>query len=398
MGETSTKENRQTKQLPRILLLIDKGTGYGRGLLKGIAEYSLLNGPWSFYWDEPFYCGSKQNLMRILREWKPDGIIVRIEENLDKIAASGIPIVYAADQKIDFNINSPAGIYNCDWQATSQMAAEHLMGQGFKRFAYCGYCELYWSRQRGESFREFLRQKGYDAFIYENDGSLKTKPWNKELPQMAKWLALLPKPIGLMACNDDRAQQIVEACKYAGILIPDEVAIVGVDNDELICTLSVPQLSSVNLNPVKTGYEISALLDELIKTGAANTVVVDKPTHVQIRQSTNVLAIEDKEVAMAMRYIRENSRNMIQIRNVVEQTSLSKRALELRFRKTIGTSILDEIKICKINEVCKLLLTTNWSITKIAMYMGFNGSDHIARYFSQVKGMTPVEFRKINKN
>ena len=385
------------KSLPRILLLIDKGTGYGRGLLKGIAEYSLLHGPWSFYWDEPFYCSSKQNLMRILKEWKPDGIIVRIEENLDKIAAAGIPLVYAADQKLDIPLNSPSAIYNCDWQATSQMAAEHLIGQGFKRFAYCGYSELYWSRQRGESFRTFLQGKGFDAFIYENNID-KTKSWNKELPQLANWLRQLPKPIGLMACNDDRAQQIVEACKFAGILIPDEVAIVGVDNDELICTLSVPQLSSVNLNPVKMGYEISELLNELMKTGSSDRVVVDKPTHVHIRQSTDVLVIDDAEVAMAMRYIRESNRNMIQLQDVVEQTGLSKRGLELRFKKVLGSSILDEIKRCKINEVCKLLLTTNWSVTKIAMYMGFSGSDHIARYFSQIKGISPVEFRKRHKN
>ncbi len=385
------------KSLPRILLLIDKGTGYGRGLLKGIAEYSLLHGPWSFYWDEPFYCGSKQNLMRILKEWQPNGIIVRIEEHLEKIASSGIPIVYAADHKLDIPIKSPSAIYNCDWQATSQMAAEHLIGQGFKRFAYCGYCELYWSRQRGESFRALLQNKGFDAFIYENDIE-KTKPWNKELPQMADWLRQLPKPIGLMACNDDRAQQIVETCKFAGILIPDEVAIVGVDNDELICTLSVPQLSSVNLNPVKTGYDISELLDELMRTGAGDRVVVDKPTHVHIRQSTDVLVMDDAEVGKAMRYIRQSSRKMIQLQDVVEQTGLSKRGLELRFKKVVGSSILDEIKRCKINEVCKLLLTTNWSVTKIAMYMGFNGSDHIARYFSQIKGISPVEFRKRYKN
>jgi LacI family transcriptional regulator len=391
---SSLKNYKKNKPLPRILLLIDKGTGYGRGLLKGIAEYSLLHGPWSFYWDEPFYCSSRQNLSRILKEWKPDGIIVRIEQNLDKLVFTDVPIVYAADQKLDMPCSAPSAIYYCDWNATSKMAAEHFVSQGFRNFAYCGYGDIYWSRQRGAAYRGFLQDKGFDASIYESGDESKIKSWNKELPILADWLKKLPKPLGLMACNDDRAQQILEACKFADVLIPEEIAIVGVDNDELICTLSAPQLSSVNLNPVKTGYEISSLLDELMQKGKTDRVVVDKPTHVEIRQSTDILAIDDVEIVKAMRFIRDNCRDMIQICDVVEQTCLSKRALELRFKKVLGFSILDEIKRCKINEVSRLLLTTNWSITEIAMHMGFSGSDHIARYFSQVKGMSAIKFRQ----
>jgi LacI family transcriptional regulator len=139
------------------------------------------------------------------------------------------------------------------------------------------------------------------------------------------------------------------------------------------------------------GYQISELLDELMQKGSSDRVVFDKPTHVEVRQSTDVLAIDDVEVAKAMQFIRENRRNMIQLQDVVEQTCLSKRSLELRFKKVIGSSICDEIRRCKINEVCKLLLTT---VMKIAIYMGFSGSDHISRYFSQIKGISLLKFRK----
>jgi LacI family transcriptional regulator len=388
------------RDIPKILLLIDTGTEYGRGLLRGIAKYSLLHGPWSFYWGEPFYRQAhKDQFSKTLRILKPQGIIIRVTNHLQEALVTALPVVYATDSKKEIDlaaINPKTAVYTCDWAATGRMAAEHLFERGFRRFAYCGYGNLAWSIERGKAFSNKVSKLGYSTHCYKQPGGKGVSSWGEELPKLAAWLAQLPKPIGLMACNDDRSKQLLEACKVADICVPDEIAIVGVDNDELICTLSTPQLSSINLNPDQTGYQISEMLDKLMSGQKLdNPVVVDRPTHIVTRQSTDVLAIDDSEVAKAVSFIRLNSKKMIQVSDVIDNIGISRRTLELRFRNILGHSVNTEIRKNKANLICQMLTMTNWSITRVAMMLGFNSADHIARFFRVEKQMTPTEYRKL---
>jgi len=383
----------------KILLLVDTGTEYGRGLLRGIAKYSLLHGPWTFYWGEPFYHQTKNDLFSdTMKTWKPDGIIVRYEKYLDKVLATKIPVVYATDciKGIAKLSKSKTAVFSCDWAATGRMGAEHLFDCGFRYFAYCGYEGMHWSNERGKAFGETVSRLGRKVFFYKPLEGKGVRPWHKELPELAFWLSKLPKPIGLMACNDDRGKQIIEACKAADIRVPDEIAIIGVDNDELICTLCTPQLSSINLNPEETGYQISEMLDQLmVGKKLNNSLVLDKPTHVVTRQSTDVLAIEDSIVSEAVSFIRKNSKKMTTVSDVVDSLGFARRTLELRFRQALGRSVNTEINRCKTTLICQLLVMTNWSITRIAMDLGFNSVDHIARFFRKEKGITPTAFRRL---
>ena len=204
----------------------------------------------------------------------------------------------------------------------------------------------------------------------------------------------MPKPVGLMACNDDLSREVAQACIMAGLRVPDEVAILGVDNDELVCNLTLPPLTSILLNHEIIGYEAGKQLDRLMsgKKASEHTLFV-KPIHIEKRQSTNILAIKDEDVVSAIRFIRNNSDRQISVVDVVNETTLSTRVLQSRFRKILDRSIHEEIRRVRIERFCKMLLETNLSIYQIAMDLDFRDVNHVARAFRKEKGMTPLRYR-----
>jgi LacI family transcriptional regulator len=381
-------------RIPKVILWIENSREYGRQLLRGISQYASLYGPWNFYTAQPFYyneSGQQRHVMSIIRQIGADGIIMRESADVEEVKQSGVPAIVSTYTREKFEgLVSIVG----DCEGAGRLAAEHLLARGFKHFAYCGLDDMYWSHDRRKGFEQRLSQSGYGVHVYQQPRSKLKRLWRNEQAIMLEWLKQLPNPIGLMACTDDRAQNVSEACKVAGIQIPDEIAIIGVDNDELACGLSNPPLSSVALNANRAGYEAAAKLDALMK-GDANTdcIIVANATHIAARQSTDILAIEDSEVATAVRYIRENVKKSIQISDVVESTVLSQRALQQRFRKVLGRTIHDEINRVRTDHICRILLDTKKSVSQIAVELDFSGDDHIARYFRKEKGMSPREYR-----
>jgi len=231
--------------------------------------------------------------------------------------------------------------------------------------------------------------------LYEKPMAKVRKLWKDESNLIANWLRSLPKPLGMMTCSDDRSQHVLEACKVARMHVPEEVAIIGTDNDELLCELSNPTLSSVTFNLERAGYEAAKLLDELMDgEPMKGQKIIVQPTSVITRQSTDILAMDDVEVAAAVRYIREHAQTMIQVRDVVDATALSRRSLEQRFRKVLDRSILDEIKRVHIEQVTRMLIETNYSVKKIALILGHQGTENISRYFKQFTGLNPSEYRQ----
>lgn len=379
--------------MQNILLLLDTSKTSVHRFLAGIAKYSRLHGPWAFNHQPPFYMigGRKRNPDQFLSEINPDGIIMHdTESNIAKHANQlSIPIVLVR------NINKPIPDVPDvvgETTRTGIMAAEHLIARGFKYFAFCGYSGgHYWTTDRQKSFSQYLESNGKNVHIY-----LPPKARHKsDEKKLIQWLISLPKPIGIMACNDDRSQEIAEACKIAELNVPEEVAIIGVDNDTLICELSTPPLSSIAVNSEKAGYDASELLDKMMSGQKldSNTITV-QPTHIVTRQSTDVLAITDKAVAKAINYIHKHSNEMIQVDDVVGATLLSKRVLQQRFKQTIGRSIKDEIRITRVEQIIRMLLETNMSVSEIAQAMEFPDVHHIARYFRKEKGMSPLQYKK----
>jgi LacI family transcriptional regulator len=387
-------QKKQSK-IPKVMLMIESSREYGRQLLRGISKYASLYGPWNFYTGEPFYYGmsyDNKSILQLAKKWDVNGIIMRESPEIKQFIKTGIPLVISTYTREKFP-GSVSIVGDCE--GAGKLAAEHLLGRGLKHFAYCGLENVYWSDSRGSSFAKYISDAGYKVQFYKQSFSKEKPKWESEHRMMIEWLKQLPKPIGLMTCTDDRSQNVVEACKAAGIHIPEDVAIVGVDNDEFICGLSNPPLSSVALNAAKAGYEAAELLNALMQKKKKNdTIIVAKATHVIARQSTDVLAINDMEVINAIKFIRQNARRAIQVSDVVEFGTLSQRALQQRFKNVLGRTIHDEINRVRIEYICQLLLTTNDSISDIASDLEFLGDDHIARFFKNERGISPRDFRR----
>jgi LacI family transcriptional regulator len=201
-----------------------------------------------------------------------------------------------------------------------------------------------------------------------------------------------------MACNDDRGQRVIEACLISGLQVPDEVAVVGVDNDELVCGLSNPPLSSVALNFERAGYESAEALHRMIRgLDIAPRKIVVRPAEIVMRHATNILAVTDPLVAQAVRFIRQNCCAAVSVTDVSRAVAVSRRALEKRFRQALDRSVLSEIRRCRVEHIAQLLTHSSQPIAEVAEQLGFDGPQHIARYFRAEKGVTPREFRKASR-
>ncbi|MBI1390188.1 MAG: helix-turn-helix domain-containing protein [bacterium] len=371
-----------------VVLPIESSRASGRDLLRGVAKYSRLNGPWTFYW-EP---GGLDDIFPHLKSLKADGIIMRDSPLLHEVMRLGVPVIV-----VGHHLEKIPGMVNImsDSRTIGRMGAEHLVKCGFHHFAYCGLDDKPWSNERSESFAEYVASCGYKAEIYKQPFFPRMISWGKERKYLVEWLKSLPKPVGLMACHDDRGQQVLHACKVARLKIPDDVAIIGVDNDELVCNLSDPPLSSVAVNFERGGFDGAAVLDRLMNgEKVKQDEILVRPTHIVARQSTDVTAVKDEIVAEAVRYIRQSAKENIGVDDVVSAVTVSRRVLEKRFRDQLDRSILHEIRRVRANLIAQMLVETNLSVSQISLAMGFNGNEHIARYFQREKGMSLSAYRK----
>lgn len=377
------------KKIPRIVLLIETSRGFGRDLLYGIAKYSRLHGPWSFY-REP---GGLNRVSPKLNDWEPNGIIMRDSAKIKSLMSLGLPTILALHKQ---NPSPPYPRIITDSKAIGIMGAEHFLDRGFRNFAFCGFDNMKWSQIRCENFQKRVRQAGLTAHIYKQPKSPAQRSWRNEQKILSEWLSSLPKPLALMACNDDRAQHAIEACRLADLSVPDDVSILGVDNDELICELADVPLSSVALSTKMAGYMSSELLDKLIKGEEKmnSQEIPVRPTHIVTRQSTDILAIDDPNVSTAVRFIRENAKKALQVEDVANAAAISRRVLEKRFRKLLNRSVFNEIRRVRTKHCIKLLLETNMSISEIADTLNFRGVAHISRYFRKEAGMSLTDYRK----
>jgi LacI family transcriptional regulator len=375
--------------MKRIVLLVETSREFGRQLIIGIARYATLHGPWSFY-KEPI--GLKSSIPH-LTNWKPDGIIIRDSMITKELLKLKIPIILAIHTSSCPKILS---VIKTDCRSIAKMASEHLIEKGFRNLAFCGYDSYDWSNERRKFFCHFNSEAGYRTHIYIPPKSIKTNDWEKEQRHVSEWIKRLPKPVGILACNDDRGQHILEVCKLIDLKVPEDVAVVGVDNDPMVCEIGDPPLTSIALNVNSAGYRAAELLDQLIKNKKMRgQQIMVSPSHIVQRQSSDILAVDDVEVAAAIRFIKENAKNKINVKDVIKATGISRRTLEQRFKKTIHRSICDEIRKVRVDWILKLLLETDLPVSQITSLFNFTDVEHISRYFKKEKGIGLRQFRKL---
>jgi LacI family transcriptional regulator len=380
----------------RILLFMGTERKVGRDILTGIVKYADIHGPWQFYSPLPFYVAplTKKAMIEDIIEWKPNGAILIEHEKkypFEEILKLAIPTIVTYASRPN-NPHYPT--LSTDNETVGNMGAAYFMEHGFRNYAFCGYKDMPWSKERLESFSRKVKSCGHHFDYYEFGGFRKHLSWEKEHDALKKWLLALDKPVGLMACNDDYARDILTACQSVGIRIPDEIAILGVDNEELTCRICTPPLSSVNIDFERLGYDTAELMDSLLHgEPMKGQNLKAKPTHIEIRASSDIIAIEDIHLATAIRFIRENALKSIQVQDVAEAACISRRSLEIRFQKWIGHTIHRELLRVRVNKLAEMMLTSNLPLSKILYKQGFTDK-HVARWFKTELGMTPSEFRE----
>ncbi|MFO0910156.1 MAG: substrate-binding domain-containing protein [Isosphaeraceae bacterium] len=381
---------------PKVALLVETARGYGRDFLRGVVRYARLHGPWSFYVTP----GDFEQALPRMRSWGGTGIIARIET--DRVArailAAGLPTIALGLSEKQLRRGNPLSRLSevvSDSHGAGGMAAEHLMERGLRHFGFVGVAGRIWSLRRQEGFCARLEASGLEALCFEPGRKGQILEWAREEPLLVEWLLRLPRPVGIMACNDDRGRAVLEACRTAGLRVPEEVAVVGVDNDELLCDLADPPLSSVSLNAEAGGYRAAELLDGLMqgRIRKARRIVVE-PLRVVARRSSEVVAIADPDVAGALRYIQEHACEPISVKDVVKALVVSRRALEIRFRKETGRTIHGALIRSRLARAQQLLIETDLPVERVASATGFGRPSYLAQVFREHHGMTPAAFRR----
>jgi len=379
------------RAVPKVALLIETSNAYARGLMRGIVGYMREHRPWSIYLSEHTR-GDRPPIW--LTDWDGDGVIARIETKAIARAIEGLslPVVDVSAARL---IPTLPWVETDD-PAVAHLAAEHLMERGFRNFGFCGDDRFNWSKWRCDRFRRLVCDAGHSCSVYPQ---LRRQAADSQLQfeNIAQWVAGLPKPLAVMACYDFRGQQVLDACRRRGITVPDEVAVLGVDNDDLLCDLTAPPLSSVILNPYRTGYEAATLLERMMsgeRVGADKHAI--EPLGIAVRQSTDVLAIEDPHMAAVVRYIREHACEGIDVGDALKAHPQSRRLLEYRFQKLLGRTPHEEIMRVRLNRVKLLLTESALPLKRIAQIAGFPHSEYLSAVFRQKVGMPPGEYRRLS--
>ena len=377
-----------------MALLIEMSNAHSRGILHGIRRYIREHEPWVIRFSEQ---GRGSEAPRWLGPWRGDGIIARITN--DRIAAvvarKRLPVVDVGNVGLAPLLPS----VETDNQTIARLAAEHLLERGLKHFGYCGVAGIRTSTVRGDHFARCLAEAGNGCSLYQPaETPARIDPWRSDSAGIARWIRALPKPAGVLAAWDGCAVQILQVCRRIGVAVPDELAVVGVDDDELLCDLADPPLTSIATDVHQIGYRAAELLDRMmagqeVPCGAQSI----RPLGVVTRQSTDMLAFEDRDVSLALRFIREHACHAIRVEDVLKVVPLTRRVLESRFKRLLGRTPHDEIVRMQLRRVNELLVETDLPLKSIAARTGFTHVQYLIAAFKKKVGLTPGAYRTRNR-
>lgn len=376
---------------PRVAVMIETSTVYGRQLLQGITRYLRSHRNWSIYLEQrevdtvpPAW----------LRTWRGDGVLSRWSDPrvAETLIELGLAAVDLSDRRLPFGLPR----INSDDRAIGRLAAEHLLERGCRSFACCAFSGELWATRRTEAYLAALARAGHTANVYESAWlGAGAHVREDERVRIGRWLERLPRPAGIMACNDVRGIEVLNACQTLGLKVPEEVAVIGVDDDALLCEICSPPLSSVVPNIEQIGYEAAALLDRLIggeQAGFEERFV--PPSGITTRRSTDVLSVGDPQFALAVRFIRENACRGITVADVLDHVAISRSTLERNFRCHLGRSPQSEIRAVQLGRARQLLAETDHPVHRIAELVGYEHVEYFNVVFKREIGQTPGQYRR----
>ena len=366
---------------------------YDRGILRGIGAYVRERHHWSVFVEEV-----EHQRIPDLREWKGDGLIVNFDNREVARAIQGIgkPVVGVGGGRGWHEEQSGIPYIATDDYTIGRLAAEHLLDRGLRQFAFCGYPQTptnVWVDGRLKGFRERLAQAGGDCNAFRGRYT-NAVHWQRIQNELVVWLQKLPTPVGLMGCYDYRARHVLEACKAAGLRVPDDVAVVGVDND-VICDLCDPPLTSIEQGCFEIGRTAAALLDSMMSGHKPKHLrQVIPPVGLVARASTDLIYVADRVVADAMKCIRDDDGHGLQADALAQRMGVSRSTLDKRFKQTIGRPVDEEIRRARLARAKDLLSRTNLPIGEVANRAGYGNEQYLYAVLRKDSRVTPVQYRK----
>lgn len=375
----------------RVAVLVETDDSWGCGVIRGIADYSQDHGHWNLLIDPRDH----EQRTAFPDLWEGDGIIARIgsRTQLDQIRERSEPTV-----NVDTVFEGLDGIYDVitDDTQRAQLALSYLRDRGFEEFAYFAPPSRKYSNKRGREFIEAVQQAGFQCREYKPGYRVGRKiGWEEQQRRVSRWLNSLPSPVAVLTVDAYRGRQLAEICNLSGIRVPDEVAILAGDTDELMCDVCTPPLSSISLAGRRLGFEAAALLDRLMHGERPDCRSYKiAPQGVISRQSTDILAIDDEAVVRALRFIRSHAFQDIVVKDILNEVPISRRSLEIQFQHYLGRSPAEEIRRVRLEKGQELLARTDLSIGEIAVACGFANSTRFGVAFRKSYGQTPLAYRK----
>ena len=389
---------RNLSKIPHVALLFETNEQAHRDILRGVLRYERIHGPWSLHIVEGR--AGEQRLLT-MRTWGGSGVIGVLQNTAyaNAVLAAGVPAVLIDPMD---EVRLPPGLLErhsvlaSDLRAVGELAASHFLERHFTHFAFVGEIhDINWSRERGEAFAACVRRAGHAGQTYGPLSALEKRDWGLERDRLCAWLRALPKPTALFAAMDVRGRQVLDACLTAGLDVPHDVAVLAVDNDELICESTTPPLSSIALDTERMGYEAAQLLDRAMrgKRVLRRVFRTFPPLHVVPRRSTEAVQISDPVVARALEFIWLNAQNPVGVPEIVRHAGVSRRLLEMRFRRALSRTIQEELQRTRLKRVTMLLTETNLSVSAIAKSCGFATKSYLGRVFRRTFHTTMTRYR-----
>lgn len=377
---------------PEIAVVLDLSIESARGIMAGIIRFIRQNCPWNI---NLITKTGSQTESSSFKHWNGDGIIAHVPSHstLEQILQKKCPAILLSEETYSSQLSKKQYFIQCDNQAIGKLAAEFFLQRHFQHLAYVSYSEsMTWCTQRGDAFVTTLKNAGETCHRF--DVPTTGGDWFVQREILGDWLHQLPKPLAIFAANDFRGRHILEICLKKGIPVPYEVAVLGVNNDPMICQIGHPSLSSVAVDWEAAGMMAAESLQKRILGEDVPEIQKYSPKEIVQRNSTEKLLVSDKIVVQILEFIRINKGQNIRVTDVLRQIPLSQRAVENRFKKAVGHSIMEEIKQIRMQFICQLLRETELSVNEIAWRCGFENANHLGWIFKKEFGRTMGEYRK----
>jgi LacI family transcriptional regulator len=372
---------------PNVLMLIESSRESGRRLISGIADYARHFGPWHFHWNPQ----DLNSAVSLPKELRCDGVLARDVTTVRPFIDAGIPVVGFAYHA---TVADELCYVKTDDDGLAREVAAHLMQRRFRNFAFCGYDGLPWSDDRARGFSMAVSEAGFHADILRipHAPSIEAERGN-----ITQWLKSLPRPVALMAANDEVGRQIVNLCRDVGLLVAEDCAVIGVDNDPVVCAMSNPPLSSISVDQYRSGYEAAALLDRMMRgdrLGDAERVITSLVGEITVRQSSDIFKVDDDAVVKALRFIHTNAHRPLSVDEIVSASGVSRRSLQRRFREHLSCTIQKYYLEARAKCIAQIIRESSQSLEEIAAQCGFSEPAHLSRFFISVLGETPSAHRR----